>query len=215
MNRQKLLRFLLLRDPKATKSSQTRKLECAITNNINYARAIRMHHANPRKTQTEKPKSEIWIKLKRAHKTVSFGSASILIGDDHGLKNLPELLEITPHRLTLSFPSQPSHENLSESGVPKWRIHILVSTLPWARARTGYRLLLLLISHDRALTLYQTKLLNWVSSLAPNRGKREKKASDEWKEFGLQTNHREGGGKGKRRFKWYWSRSNGVKVVPF
>lgn len=64
----------------------------------------------------------------RTYKTISFGSASIFISYDNCLENLPELVEIRPHGLTLRLPSQPSNKHLRVSSVPKWRIHKMKAT---------------------------------------------------------------------------------------
>jgi len=51
------------------------------------------------------------------HKSVSLGSAGVLVGDDDGLKDVAELLEVGPHALLVRLPRKAPHEQLGERRV--------------------------------------------------------------------------------------------------
>lgn len=51
------------------------------------------------------------------HKSVSLGSAGVLVGDDDGLKDVAELLEVGPHALLVRLPRKSPHEHLGEGRV--------------------------------------------------------------------------------------------------
>lgn len=52
-----------------------------------------------------------------AYKTVALGAAGVLVGDDDGLDDLAELLEVAPHRVAPGLPRQAPHEQLRERRV--------------------------------------------------------------------------------------------------
>lgn len=63
--------------------------------------------------------------LREAYKAVAPGTAGVLVGDDDGLDDLPELLEVAPHRVALRLPREAPHEQLRECrvavhGSPRW-----------------------------------------------------------------------------------------------
>lgn len=82
--------------------------------------------ASPYSEYDEKSNDESKTIKENTHKTVAFGSTGILISDNDGLKNLAELLEVSPHGIALSLPGESSDEDLGVCGVPKRRIQKLV-----------------------------------------------------------------------------------------
>ncbi|WVZ21096.1 hypothetical protein V8G54_008418 [Vigna mungo] len=66
-------------------------------------------------------KIQKWNK-RDTHETIALGSPCVLIGDDNGLENLAELLEVAAHGFALSLPGQPSDEDFGVSGVSERRI---------------------------------------------------------------------------------------------
>lgn len=63
-------------------------------------------------------------KEKKTHKPISFGSSGALVSDHHGLQDLPKLLEVVPHCVTLGLPSQASNKDLGVSGVSKLTCYV-------------------------------------------------------------------------------------------
>lgn len=55
------------------------------------------------------------------YESVSLGFPGVLIGDDHGLQDVAELLEISMHFFGLRLPGQPPDEHLREGRVPELR----------------------------------------------------------------------------------------------
>lgn len=52
-----------------------------------------------------------------AYESVSPGAAGVLVGDDDGLGDVAELLEVAPHRVALRLPRQAPNKQLSERRV--------------------------------------------------------------------------------------------------
>lgn len=76
------------------------------------------------------------------HKTITLRSASVLIGDDNGLKDLTELLKVSAHSLALSLPRQSSHKHLGVRSISKRGIQELKpGTRTGPRTRTRNRLI--------------------------------------------------------------------------
>lgn len=60
-------------------------------------------------------------KERRAHEAIAFGSAGSLVGDDDGLEDLAELLEVAAELLRRRLPSQSPDEDLGPSRVAESR----------------------------------------------------------------------------------------------
>uniref|UniRef100_A0A0A9HVL5 Uncharacterized protein n=1 Tax=Arundo donax TaxID=35708 RepID=A0A0A9HVL5_ARUDO len=69
--------------------------------------------------------------LTECNKSVSLGSAGVLVSDDDGLKDVAELLKVGPHALLVRLPGKPAHEHLGERRVAE---------LPCAAAAAAARL---------------------------------------------------------------------------
>nr|ACR36927.1 unknown [Zea mays] len=57
------------------------------------------------------------LRLTESHKSVSLGSAGVLVGDDDGLKYVAELLEVGPHAVLVRLPREAPHEHLGQRRV--------------------------------------------------------------------------------------------------
>lgn len=60
---------------------------------------------------------EKWEGFGNTHKSVSLGSAGVLVGDDDGLKDVAELLEVGPHAVLVRLPREAPHEHLGQRRV--------------------------------------------------------------------------------------------------
>jgi hypothetical protein len=55
----------------------------------------------------------------RTDKAVALGAAGELVGDDDGLEDVAEPLEVFVERVLVRLPRQPAHENLGQRRVPE------------------------------------------------------------------------------------------------
>lgn len=74
------------------------------------------------------------------HKAIAFGSACVLIGNNNGLENLSELLEIEAHGVAVSLPGEPPNKDLGVGSVTKRGIQELEPR--WAGTGTRPRTLI-------------------------------------------------------------------------
>lgn len=73
-------------------------------------------------------KLKVFNSIYSTYKAISFGPPSVLIGDDDGLLDLTELLEVAPHGLPLRLPGKTAHKNLSVGCIPEHPTCIAAST---------------------------------------------------------------------------------------
>lgn len=57
------------------------------------------------------------LRILKRNKAITLGSSGVFVSNNNRLKNLPKLLEITPHGVSLSLPSQTSHKNFRQGSV--------------------------------------------------------------------------------------------------
>lgn len=57
------------------------------------------------------------LRILKCNKAITLRSSGVFVSNNHSLKNLPKLLKIMPHGVSLCLPSQSPHKNLRQRSV--------------------------------------------------------------------------------------------------